>query len=554
MALTYGTVRIEDGYWVLDNLPPHACMRFKDVFPRTGRTARLPFKVKVSPASSADLEWFMARYPLEIAANDQAEMVAGRETQQRAFEAAAAILAPGWEPPPLIGFREGQALRPYQAQAVQLCMARRGLLLGDDLGLGKTFVGCGLMVQPGTRPCAVVTPVHLQSQWLKVVRAVTTLRVHVVKKMRPYDLPPADVYLFRYSQLRGWFDLFGSGFFRSVIFEEAHELRTGLASDKGRAAKQLAENAGWRLGLTATPVQGYGTEIHPVMSFINDEVLGPFEEFHREWLPLDDEKARGLGSYLRDQGVYLRRTKADVGQQLPPVNRIVETIDWDAKTLERVEDLARQLAIKAVNGSFMERGQAARDLDLMVRRATGVAKARAVALFVRLLCDAGRKVLLAGWHRDVYDIWLKELAALKPAMYTGSESPKQKADAIDAFVSGEAQVLIISLRAGAGIDGLQHVCSTVVAGELDWQPGVHNQLIGRLDREGQTEPVDAFFLIAQDGSDPPMVEVLGIKSSQAAAITDPLGQAVATPADESRMRALVQRYLRPGDIPTEAEV
>lgn len=552
MAVTYGTARIEDGHWVLDDLPPHACMRWKDVFPKTGRTARLPFRVKVSPGSSADLEWFMARYPLRMSASDRAEMVAGRETQQRAFEAAAAILAPGWEPPPTIGFREGQALRQYQAQAVQLVIARKGLLLGDDLGLGKTFVGCGLMVQPGALPCAVVTPAHLQQQWLEVVQAVTTLRVHVITVTRPYDLPPADVYLFRYSQLRGWFDAFKTGFFVSVIFEEAHELRTGLASEKGRAAAELARHAIHRLGLTATPIQGYGTEIHPVLSFVNDEVLGPFKEFAREWLPLVDEKARALGSFLRDQGVYLARSKADVGQQLPPVNRIVETVDWDVATLQKVEDLARQLAIKAMRGSFIERGQAARDLDLMVRQATGIAKARSVALFVKLLCDAGRKVLLAGWHRAVYDIWVEELAELSPVLYTGSESPKQKNDALAAFIHGEAKVMIISLRSGAGVDGLQHACSTVVVGELDWQPGVHDQLIGRLDREGQTEPVDAFFLVAPDGSDPPMVEVLGIKSSQAAAITDPFGRRTVASNDDSRLQSLVKRYLRPGDQGIEA--
>jgi hypothetical protein len=40
---------------------------------------------------------------------------------------------------------------------------------------------------------------------------------------------------------------------------------------------------------------------------------------------------------------------------------------------------------------------------------------------VRIMVEGGEPVVLVGWHRDVYDIWL-ELRDLKPAMYTGSES------------------------------------------------------------------------------------------------------------------------------------
>jgi CO dehydrogenase/acetyl-CoA synthase gamma subunit (corrinoid Fe-S protein) len=53
----------------------------------------------------------------------------------------------------------------------------------------------------------------------------------------------------------------------------------------------------------------------------------------------------------------------------------------------------------------------------MVRQATGIAKAKTVAQFARLMVEAGEPVLLVGWHREVYRIWLEALADLKPAMY-----------------------------------------------------------------------------------------------------------------------------------------
>ncbi len=60
------------------------------------------------------------------------------------------------------------------------------------------------------------------------------------------------------------------------------------------------------------------------MSFLDGNVLGSFDEFMREWCvgyrEVKDPEA--LGSFLREQNVFLRRTKKDVGQQMPPVNQI----------------------------------------------------------------------------------------------------------------------------------------------------------------------------------------------------------------------------------------
>ena len=81
---------------------------------------------------------------------------------------------------------------------------------------------------------------------------------------------------------------------------------------------------------------------------------------------------------------------------------------------------------------------------------------------------------------------------------------------------------MISLRAGAGLDGLQYSgCRTIVFGELDWSPGVHEQNIGRVHRDGQPDPVVAYYLVADDGADPIMVETLGLKQDQVDGIRNP---------------------------------
>jgi len=162
-----------------------------------------------------------------------------------------------------------------------------------------------------------------------------------------------------------------------------------------------------------------------------------------------------------------------------------------------------------------------------------------------MLVEGGEPVVLYGWHHEVYAVWREALADLQPVFFTGKESPKQKWEARQAFLEGEAQVLVMSLRAGAGLDGLQAKCRTVVFGELDWSPGVHEQCIGRVHRDGQAEAVMAYFLIADAGSDPVVADVLGLKRQQSEGVRDPQAELVEQlEIDPAHVKRLAAAYLR----------
>ena len=548
---TFGVLRLVDGgaSWEMSALEPHVAIRLKHLFPRVPKQSAGPFLFPRDLMHAADLEWFITRYPLAMTDEDRLALTEGRlafDLQQAEMER---ILLPDYRPPSVIGIRDGQEVRHYQSQAIELLRRRKSLLLGDEGGLGKTYAAAAfLCAEPGALPAAVICDPHMQKQWRDKIQAFTTLRTHIIKKATPYDLPPADVYIFRISQIGGWVDIFATGFFKAAVYDEPQSLRTGTSTAKGASARILSSHVVFRLGLTATPIYNYGTEMWNVMQFIDDTVLGSYADFQREWVDefgrIRDPKA--LGTYLREQHVLLRRLKSDVGQELPKVSRVVEYVDYDEKTVRSIEDLAHRLAIRATTGAFTERGQAVRELDMMVRQTTGVSKAKAVAQFVRLLVEAGEPVLLVGWHRAVYDIWLEELKDFNPAMHTGSETATQKNREKERFLSGETPVMIMSLRSGAGVDGLQEHCSVAVFGELDWSPGIHQQIIWRLDREGQTDPVMAFFLVVDEGSDPPIMDVLGIKSSEATQIVDPHLGVQMVEDGSSNLQKLVERYLAKG--------
>jgi hypothetical protein len=547
----YGRLELLGDRWVLTDVPPHVAIRLKNVFQRIEKTQTKRFSLPASDQMSTDLDWFMDRYPFEMSPADHRALKERRRRYEDDQAKNEAILLPGWEAPTVAGFRSGYGLRYRQSQAFEIVKRRGSLLLGDDVGFGKTFVAMARAME--RRPAAAIVPPHVATQWVhKFIVPFTQLTAHIVDGTTPYNLPKADVTVFRYSNIHGWTDIAAQGYFKFVAFDEIQELRTGDESEKGKAARVFAQNAEERLGLSATPVFNYGSEIWNIMSYVDPDLLGPWEEFIREWCHMGPGNKwmvtdpDALGSYLRESGGFLRRVRDG-----RPINRIVVPVDYDHQEAHKAEDLARALAMKVMSGMFSESGQAARELDALARRVTGVAKARGVAAYCKILLSAGIPIILAGWHREVYSTWQKELAEFKPILYTGSESVSQKDKAVRRFIAGESNLFIISLRSGAGLDGLQKRCATVVVGELDWSPQIYEQLFGRVDREGQLqEEITAIFCTCDFGSDPVVISVNAVKRDQARGITDPGVGIIPVHTDISHIKLLAQEYLAREAVPS----
>ena len=544
---------------MIADLEPHVCIRLKQLFPRVPAHQKPPFILDHNMNVCADIEWFTHRYPLEMSDADRQTLVNGHLRFTEAQDQLERILKHEYLPPKASGWREGHGPRPHQQAAAAILSIKQGLLVGDDVGEGKTWSGAAALLLPDALPGIVVCDGHLQKQWADRLVETTTLKPCIIKTATPHSLPPYDVFIFRWTQLQGWMHAFAGIKPGAVIFDEAQELRTGLGTTsapikRGHGAKALCHAARYRMGLTATPIYNYGDELWEIMRFLRPELLGSREEFMREWGSGGNDgkikDPRALGSFMREQHAFVRKEK-DGAQR---VNRIIQHVDYDEESIRSIDDIARALAMKTQTGDFHARGEAARQLDMLVRKQTGVAKARGVAKLLRIFVEAGRPLIVAAWHREVYDIWLEELADLKPAMFTGSETPAKKEREKKRFLDGDTDIFIISLRSGRGVDGLQKRAHLAVVGELDWSPAVHTQFFGRLDREGslidgKEDLVDAVFCVTDDGSDPPMVEMLGLKASEAAQIVDPLQGGSVANTDQSRVQMLVARYLENRDKP-----
>ena len=546
---------------------PHVSIRLKRWFGKIDSTHYgKRHRLKATPENCRDLEAFLFRYPMDVRPTEMFLKERADEHRERMSIVEGLLRGQGNDRK----FDLKLMPREYQSLAANMWMTTGGLLLADDVGLGKTAVSfCGF-IDPKLRPALVVTLSHLPLQWKSELEKFTDLKAHILKKGQPYDILDKDgnlpdVIISNYHKLAGWGETL-EPIVKSVVFDECQELRH-RSTQKYDAAEMISHSCDYRLGLSATPIYNYGGEIYNVCNVLCPDALGTWEEFSREWCEFRGDKyvidnPAAFGVYARETGVMLRRTRKEVQRELPGVIRVPQWIQTDPEAFKKLKGQAIELAklILRQNQDFRgQKMQAAGEFDMKMRQATGIAKAPFVADFVRFLVEEnGTPVVLYGWHRDVYEIWLEKLRGnplrgipdLNPVMYTGSESPKQKEESKQAFLSGKSKVMIISLRAGAGMDGLQEIAHVCVFGELDWSPGVHEQCEGRLHRDGQDEPVTSYYLLADEGSDPVVSDVLGVKKQQIEGIRDPNQELVTKlQVDPDHIKKLAERYLVDHGIP-----
>ena len=520
----------------------------KRLFPGSAGSRRGEARFTAHRRMVGDLLWLMLRFPLEIAPRDRALWdKAVTDCREYAVRKEIASRLPQRMTPPE-GTFQGE-LRPFQQEGLAFLMQHERCLLADEMGLGKTVQALAYLASTGAFPALVIPPAHLTRNWTEEATRFLRVngeapRVHVIKGLKPYDLPEADIYIMHYLLLRGWKEVLPTLGFEAVIFDEVQELRhTG--TEKYSAASLLSESCERVVGLSGTPIYNTGGEIWNVINILDFHFLGDWESFSREWCYGYGNgvvvKPDLLGDYLRREGLMLRRTKQEVLKELPPKRRAVQELDWNDRLYAQLmapilPDVVRWKTDGTLTPSA--RAMLEESISQHVRQATGIAKAPYVCQFVRALLDSGEKVLLFAHHHAVMDTYKQELKHYRPGFITGRETISAKADAVERFMSGKTDVLCISLRAASGLNLQRATC--VIFGELDWSPAVHSQAEDRAHRMGQEDSLLCYYLVAPQGSDAAMQEALGLKVSQFVGL---MGDAPASPAETAAAASQARRHV-----------
>jgi hypothetical protein len=420
-------------------------------------------------------------------------------------------------------------LRPYQLHGVawlqHLKRHDAGGVLADDMGLGKTLQTITHLAlehtkKPLTAPSLVVCPTSLVGNWQRELeRFAPQLRVsvyHGKQRERAREwLDTADVIITSYPILLRDADVLVPLEYHLLILDEAQAIKNS-GSSVHQGVKDL--KAAHRLCLTGTPIENRLTELWSLFDFLSPGLLGTESAFrarygaHAGGSLLDEARLRALSE--RISPFILRRMKDTVAPDLPPKILSVVPVELTGKQRELYESIrsaAHHDVRRAIRHKGME-GSTIAVLDALMKlrqlccdpRLVGLEAARFVresAKLTRLMAlleahlECKRRVLIFSQFTSMLRLIGQELKQrdIDYIELTGATQNRQAK--VDAFQRGQADVFLVSLKAGG--TGLNLVSAdTVIHFDPWWNPAAQDQATDRAYRIGQDKPVLVQELIA----------------------------------------------------------
>lgn len=427
---------------------------------------------------------------------------------------------------------EGLEYLPYQKVGISFALGREHTLIADEMGLGKTVESLGVVnADPSASQVLVVCPASLKLNWLREAERwlCGERTVGVAGKTFPAE---ADIVIINYDILAKW-----SAKLRRtwdvLIVDECHYVKNKKAK---RSKRLYALKARRRLFLTGTPVLNRPAELWAAVSYLAPEEFPSFWAFakryckpHKGRYGWDFNGSANLAElHERLCGtIMIRRTKADVLDDLPPKRRqVIELASDHLAGLIQVEESAwreheRRLARlrrltraprgrevseeelrslrEGVNASFGELAK--------LRQVTALAKVPLVVEHLRTILDDVQKVVVFAHHRAV----IAELAAPfeeAAVTLTGGDGIEARQAAVDRFQEDDSCRVFVGSIMAAGLGLTLTAASHVVFAELAWVPAHLTQAEDRTHRIGQTGSVLVQHLVLQDSLDARMVGTL----------------------------------------------
>ena len=443
---------------------------------------------------------------------------------------------------------------PFQlepALAVVRGLASR-LLLADEVGLGKT-IQAGLVLaelqQRGwCERALILTPAGLREQWADELARRFAIRAAILDAeslramaavlpsgLNPWTVEPVAIssidFIKQPEVLRGLASLLWD----VLIVDEAHQVAT--AAQRASAVRELATHARHVALLTATPHAGDESAYNALCAIGELDEHDPIALFRRTRSDVgasrarrvhllavrlsDDERLmhRLLSHYVRrawlagtTQGrqelklvaiILSKRAFSSASSLALSVERRLALLSGRAPhplqsglpfdVEEDVVDLDPLIAAPVFDRADEEQRALEQILAAAERARAGERK---VAALRRILGRVNEPAVVFTEYRDTL---LTLESAVQPrrrvVLLHGGLAPRQRREAVAAFNSGAADVLLATDAGSEGLN-LQSRCRLVINLELPWNPIRLEQRIGRVDRLGQSRTVHAINLLA----------------------------------------------------------
>lgn len=436
-------------------------------------------------------------------------------------------------------------LRPYQVEGVQWLERLRKMhlsgILADDMGLGKTLQAIIALTQHHTedekKPSIVICPTSLVYNWKEeLFKFNPNLRVYVVdgspqhRKKAFGDIGNYDVMIASYSLLQKDIEQYKNFQFSYAILDEAQHIKN-RGTRNAKSVKML--QAAHRLILSGTPIENSLEELWSLFDFLMPGLLSSYDRFIEKYVRnATTALGTGLEALRRKTSPFImRRMKADVVSDLPPVSDIVyrcHLSETQRELYKSYADSARVELAKLVDREGFDKVQ--------IHVLATLTRLKQIcchpALFAKEKAEVGDSAkydmliellqnLIASNHRTViFSQYTKLLHILRndlqkmgiPFEYLDGTS-KNRLSIVKRFNEDEKiPVFLVSLKAGGA--GLNLIgADTVIHYDMWWNPAVENQATDRVHRMGQQKSVSSYKLVTLDSIEEKIVEMQNRKKA-----------------------------------------
>ena len=431
-----------------------------------------------------------------------------------------------------------RVLRPYQRAGHAWLTSRLGAGLGgilaDDMGLGKTVqilsaIASLRAAAPDAGPVLVVAPTSVVGVWAEQAAKFTPgLRVRCVSETASRrgttiqeEAEASDIVVTSYTLARLEADQWREAALSGVVIDEAQAVKNPRTAIY-RALRDM--NAPWRLAVSGTPIENSLGDLWSLLSLTCPGLLPPWDAFTQKVRrPIeggDPDMLARLTSYVAP--FILRRTKEEVATDLP--DKIVDVVRVDlgeehrriydqylARERARILDLlaepdANRMSVLA---SITRLRQLALDPALVGREEyahVGSAKVEYVADRLDEIVPLGHRALIFSQFTSFLARIRVVLERRGVSVVQLDGSTRNREEVVERFRSGEAQVFLISLKAGGSGLTLTEADYVYVMDPW-WNPAAEEQAIDRAHRIGQTKKVNVYRLVATDTIEAKVVEL-----------------------------------------------
>ena len=436
-------------------------------------------------------------------------------------------------------------LYPYQVEGARFLSDRNRAAIFDVPGLGKTPQLIRALDNAELERGIVVVPAMLRENWKLEFERFATHPRSITKVRNNHDFNAwltgrFDVAIMSYEQAVKWeHDIAEPLDF--LVVDEAHyaknqNTKRTRALFGNLSVSSIGGIAGWcgHVWLaTGTPIPNDPIDIYTLLRATGAIECGQRQfqgRYFRTQQSLYSQSNRVRSPAARREliamieNVSIRRTKDEVGLQLPPISFDMTVLDGDSKPILDMladhPDLEQEI-LKAVNGgniSFIIAPYIA-----TLRRLVGVAKSIPYSRMLKMeLQGTTDKRVVFGLHKQplamIHEAMQK--AGIGSRLVTGDTSEPKRVEAVHAFMNDpECRVFIANIRtAGTGLT-LTSACEVDMV-EVDWVPASNAQAIMRVHRISQERQVRARFITLADSIDVRVNQTLARKSKAIAEVGD----------------------------------